>query len=102
MILNNNEDCEVIITNSPGIKIRQSANDNTKITVDGKLIKPKTRDFQETVVNMISGLVINFGLTLLMFDKTPTYVAGATAVFFVCSFTRSYLVRKIYRKLETE
>jgi hypothetical protein len=57
----------------------------------------KALDFQETMTNMIVGLLLNFGLTMLMFNEPPTYVAGTTAVFFVCSFIRSYGIRKIFR-----
>jgi len=58
------------------------------------------RDFKETSVSMVSGLIINYSLTILMFDETPEYILGATTVFFVCSFIRSYVIRKIFRKGE--
>lgn len=60
----------------------------------------KNSDLKETITSMLTGLVINYSLTILMFDKSPSYVAGATAVFFVCSFARSYIIRKIFRRLE--
>ncbi len=60
----------------------------------------RNNDLQETTVNMVLGLVINYLLTLWMFGVTKEFALGTTAVFFTCSFLRSYAVRKFYRRKE--
>lgn len=44
--------------------------------------------------NVTSGLVINFFLTLWLFNEAPLYVAWASCVYFIASYARSYLIRK--------
>jgi membrane protein implicated in regulation of membrane protease activity len=51
---------------------------------------------------MISGMIINFGLTMLIFGVTIGHATGATAIFFVVSFARSYLIRRWFRRNENE
>ena len=51
---------------------------------------------------MFGGMVINAGLTLLIFDTSITHAMGATAVFFTASYLRTYLLRKAFRRLERD
>ena len=57
-------------------------------------------DFLETNVNMTTGMVINFTLTYFVFGVTPAFALGTTMMFFCVSWTRSYLVRKLFRHIE--
>lgn len=59
-------------------------------------------DLIETSVNMISGMIVNFSLTMLIFGVTIGHATGATAIFFVVSFARSYLIRRWFRRNENE
>jgi len=59
-------------------------------------------DLVETSVNMISGMIINYGLTIIIFGVSFTYASWTTLVFFVVSFTRSYLIRRWFRRKENE
>jgi hypothetical protein len=61
----------------------------------------RNRDTEEAFVNILSGTGINYLLTLLLFEVSPGFAFRATAIFFVCSFVRCLIVRKIYRKLGT-
>lgn len=58
------------------------------------------RDVMETNVNMILGAVINCTLTYLIFKITPALALGVTVTFFCISWTRSYLIRKLFRWME--
>ena len=60
------------------------------------------KDNIETATNMTLGMIINYGLTLLLFDIKPVAALGATAVFFVCSYMRTLAVRRWFRKREEE
>ena len=46
---------------------------------------------------MLSGAVINYILTLILFGVSPTAGLGYTAIFFCVSYLRSYLVRRFFR-----
>jgi hypothetical protein len=60
------------------------------------------RDNCEVLTSMISGALINYGLTLLIFGVSAKFAAGTTAIFFICSYVRSYVIRRIFRKTEGE
>ena len=57
-------------------------------------------DLVETSVNMISGMIINYFLTILIFGVSFGYATWSTAVFFVVSFLRSYLIRRWFKGKE--
>ena len=59
-----------------------------------------TSDIYETNVNMILGCIINCVLTYIIFDVTPQFAMGSTAIFFCVSWTRSYYVRRYFRNKE--
>jgi len=58
------------------------------------------RDNAEVLTSMISGAVINWFLTLLIFGVSAKFAAGTTAVFFICSYIRSLVIRRLFRKGE--
>jgi len=58
------------------------------------------RDIYEVLTNLVSGFIINYFLTICLFDVSYEFAAGTTAIFFVFSFVRSYIIRKTFRKTE--
>ena len=58
------------------------------------------RDNVEVSTNMISGAVINYLLTLLLFGVSAEFALGTTAVFFIASYARSIIVRRLFRRGE--
>jgi len=59
-----------------------------------------TSDIYETNVNMTLGCIINCVLTYIIFDVTPQFALGSTAIFFFFSWVRSYWVRRYFRSIE--
>ena len=59
-------------------------------------------DLMETSVNMISGMIINFFLTMFIFGVSFSYASWTTLIFFVVSFMRSYLIRRWFRGKEVK
>jgi hypothetical protein len=55
---------------------------------------------KETLIDMVLGLIINYLLTLIIFGVTKEFALFATSVFFTCSFIRSYLVRRYFRRVD--
>ena len=60
----------------------------------------KKRDSTEVMTNMVSGGIINYFLTILLFPTSKTYAIGTTIIFFCVSYARSYFVRRAFRKHE--
>ena len=60
----------------------------------------KKRDNAEVLTSMVSGAVINWLLTLAIFGVSVEFAIGTTAIFFVCSYVRSYVIRRIFRSYE--
>lgn len=58
------------------------------------------RDNIEVSTNMISGAVINYFLTLLLFGVSVEFALGTTVLFFIASYVRSIIVRRLFRKGE--
>ncbi len=50
----------------------------------------------EALCNAVIGLVVSFALTIAIFHVTPLQSAGVTAIFFVASFVRAYLIRRVF------
>lgn len=63
-------------------------------------MKNRNYDLIEVNCNMFGGMVINCGITLLIFDTSLTHAMGATVVFFTVSYLRTYLLRKAFRRHE--
>lgn len=60
----------------------------------------RNTDLLEVNCNMFGGMVINAGLTMVIFDTSITQAIGATAVFFTVSYLRTYLLRIYFRRRE--
>lgn len=58
------------------------------------------RDITESIANMLIGAVINWVAVWIMFDVSAYFVTASTIVFFVLSFVRSLLIRRLFRRLE--
>lgn len=63
-------------------------------------------DLMETAANTTAGIVISFGMTLLVFPligiETTASTAGvATCAYFVASTARSYGLRRLFRWMES-
>ena len=58
------------------------------------------RDITESLANMLIGAVINWLAVWIMFDVSAYFVTFSTMVFFVLSFARSFLIRRIFRGSE--
>lgn len=50
----------------------------------------------EAFCNAAIGLVVSWTLTLTVLGYSPTQSAGVVAMFFAASFTRSWLIRKVF------
>ena len=57
-------------------------------------------DITESITNMLIGAVINWIAVWIMFDVSTYFVTASTIVFFVLSFVRSILIRRLFRRLE--
>ncbi len=53
----------------------------------------------EALCNAVIGLVVSFALTIAIFHVTPLQSAGVTAIFFVASFVRAYVIRRVFKWL---
>ena len=56
-------------------------------------------DNLEVTTSVIVGGLINYGLTMLIFGVSHTFAAGTTILFFCVSYARSYVIRRIFRKI---
>ncbi len=54
----------------------------------------------EALCNAVIGLVVSWLVTWLVLGYTPAQSIGVTAMFFGLSFTRAYVLRRIFRGLE--
>lgn len=50
----------------------------------------------EALCNAVIGLVVSWVVTWLVLGFTPVQSIGVTGLFFVISFTRSYLLRRLF------
>lgn len=65
-------------------------------------MKDDTRDHFEVIVSMISGMAINYTLTMIIFGTGAMETFGISLIFFVFSYLRSYIIRRIFRKGEVK
>jgi uncharacterized membrane protein len=70
-------------------------------------MQTKKESFTETIVNIVLGLVISFGIQLILFPllKIPvTYNQNIiiTIVFFLASLVRGYLVRRYFNNKHSQ
>jgi len=56
-------------------------------------------DSIEAFTNSAIGFVVSWAATALVLGYTATQSIAITAMFFVLSFTRGYIVRRIFRRL---
>lgn len=54
----------------------------------------------EALTNASIGLLVSWVLTLTVLGYSPAQSAGITAMFFVASFTRAFLIREFFRRLD--
>ena len=60
----------------------------------------------EAITNTITGLIVSFGIQLLIYPFLDIEVSlnqniFITIVFFIASFLRSYIIRRIFTKIKT-
>ena len=58
------------------------------------------RDITESIANMLIGAIVNWLAVWIMFDVSAYFVTASTIVFFVLSFARSILIRRLFRGAE--
>ena len=56
-----------------------------------------TLDAAEALTNAVIGLLASWLVTWLLLGFTPAASAGITAGFFALSFTRAFVLRRIFR-----
>lgn len=52
----------------------------------------------EALCNAVIGLAVSWTLTVAVLGYTPAQGAAVTAMFFVASFARSYVLRLLFRR----
>ena len=52
----------------------------------------------EALANAVIGFVVSWLVTWLLLGYTPAQSVGVTAMFFVLSFGRAYVIRRIFRR----
>lgn len=52
----------------------------------------------EALANAAIGLVVSWAATLLVLGYSPAQSAAITAMFFVLSFTRAWVIREVFRR----
>lgn len=52
----------------------------------------------ESLANAAIGLVVSWAATVWILGYQPTQAAGVTAMFFVLSFARSFVLRELFRR----
>jgi O-antigen/teichoic acid export membrane protein len=57
-------------------------------------------DSLEVTISMVSGSIINWLLTMAIFGVSVEFAIGTTAIFFCVSYARSYVIRRIFRRIE--
>jgi high-affinity Fe2+/Pb2+ permease len=60
----------------------------------------------EAITNTITGLIVSFGIQILIYPFLNIEVSlnqniFITIVFFIASFLRSYIIRRIFTKIKT-
>jgi hypothetical protein len=55
-------------------------------------------DATEALTNAAVGLIVSWGLTTYWLGFSPTQSAGITAVFFLASFSRAWILRALFRR----
>lgn len=53
----------------------------------------------EAFANAGIGLVVSWAATVFVLGYQPAQAAGVTAMFFVLSFARSFVLREIFRRI---
>ena len=56
-------------------------------------------DATEAFANAAIGLLVSWTLTLTVLGYSPAQSAAITAMFFVSSFVRSWVIRAIFRRI---
>jgi len=59
-------------------------------------------DALEVTINMVVGLILNYLLTVIMFGVSLKFALGTSVIFFCCSWIRSYIIRRVFRKNDDE
>lgn len=54
----------------------------------------------EALINAAVGLVVSWTATVLALGYSPAQSAAITAMFFGLSFTRSWIIREVFRRYE--
>lgn len=57
------------------------------------------RDASEALANAIVGFLVSWLTTWVVLGFTPVQSAAITGLFFVLSFTRAFVIRRIFRSL---
>ena len=57
-------------------------------------------DAIEAATNAVIGLAVSYALTLWVLGFNPAQSAWVTAMFFCTSFTRAWLIRAFFRRLQ--
>lgn len=52
----------------------------------------------EALANAAIGFIVSWLVTWLLLGYTPAQSVGVTALFFVLSFGRAYVIRRIFRR----
>lgn len=63
--------------------------------------KPHKLDFYEAVANSVLGLVISWVATYFVLGYSAVGSIAVTSMFFLLSFSRSWLLRRLFRKVGT-
>lgn len=58
------------------------------------------RDNLEVLTDMIAGGLINYVLTMLIFGVSGKFALATTVVFFVISYMRKLVIRRMFRRNE--
>ena len=58
-----------------------------------------TLDAAEALANAVIGLLLSWAVTHWLLGFSPTASAGITALFFAMSFTRAFVLRRVFRRL---
>lgn len=59
-----------------------------------------TIDAAEAAANAVVGLLISWLVTWLVLGFAPSASAAITGLFFILSFTRAFILRRIFRGLQ--
>lgn len=62
----------------------------------------KKLDSAEVLSNVILGAIINYILVLILFGVGNVYAVSTTALFIGISFLRSYILRRLFRRVDNK